>query len=269
MFGDEASVFANPAGLAPIRHLALGASAEEGLNGARLGSAAGAVRISRFTVGFGVMYLDHTGDSVPVPDPAFGGGSGVATGGNVTAYNAMGVGALAYRRGMISLGVSAKGLREYISDGSAAAYEVTGVTGTVGAGITFFDIAAFGFAIENLTGTLSGQGRRYAMPRTVRGGFTINFIDPQGTLRLLTTFDWVRPPGGNAYWVLAAESGVVVGGIGLVGRGGIAAGRSGSDLSDASFGGGVVLGSVRVDYASQGYRGGARRTHRVGVRVVL
>ena len=255
--------------MAPIRHLALGVSGEEGLDGARLGTAAGAVRISRLTLGFGAMYLEHTGDSVPVPDDTLFGGTGIARGPLVSGYNVMGVAALAYRRGMISLGVSAKGLREYVSDGSPQAWRANGITGTVGAGIAFFDIAAFGFAIENLTGTLTGNGRRQTLPRTLRGGFTLNIVDPQGTLRLMTTFDWVRPPGGDAYWVLATETGLVARGVGIVGRGGIATGRSGSELSDASFGAGILLGSVRVDYASQGYRGTARRTHRVGVRVVL
>lgn len=249
VFGDEGSVFANPAGMAPIRHLALGVSGEESLSGARLGTAAGAVRVQRFTLGFGMMYRDASVDTL-------------------TSYEALGVAALAYRRGMLSIGVSAKGLREYAAR-SPRARAVTGATGTIGAGITFFDIAAFGFAIENLTGTLTGNDSSYALPRTVRGGFTINIVDPQGLARLMATFDWVRPPGGDAYWVLASETGLVSRGIGLVGRAGIATGRSGSDLSDASFGAGVLLRSVRVDYSSQGYRGGARRTHRIGVRLVL
>jgi hypothetical protein len=271
VFGDEGSVFVNPAGLAPIRHVALGVSAEERLDGARLGTAAAALRLGRLTFGFGfgLMALDHTGDSIPVPDPAFGGGSGAAVGPQASGYNILGVGAIAYRRGMFSLGASVKGLREYVSDGSADAYVANGVTGTVGAGMAFFDIAAFGFAIENLAGTLSGGGISYSLPRTLRGGFTINFVDPQGTARILTTIDWVRPPEGNAYWVLAGETGIVLSGVGLVGRAGIAAGRSGSPLSDASFGGGLVLRSVRLDYASQGYRGQSQRTHRFGIRWVF
>ena len=269
VFGDEGSVFVNPAGLAPIRHAAIGFSGEARRDRARLGTAAGALRLGRLTFGFGAMYLEHNSDSIPVPDSTLFGGSGAAVGSGTSGYNALGVAALAYRRGMFSVGVSAKGLREYVSDGSPDAYAVNGVTGTVGAGMAFFDIAAFGFAIENLTGTLSGNGRSYSLPRTLRGGFTINFVDPQGTARILTTIDWVRPPRGDAYWVLAGETGLVLRGIGLLGRAGVATGRSGSALSDASFGGGLVLHSVRIDYASQGYRGDPRRSHRFGVRWVF
>lgn len=250
VFGDEASVFVNPAGLAPIRRLAIGASAETAPDRSRLGAAAGALRVGRFTLGFGIAGLEPAGDSIPLE----------------TAYHVMGVGAIAYRRGMISLGVNLKGLREYLSDGSAPASTATAVTGNAGIGIAVFDIAALGFVIENVGGTFHATAARPSLPRTVRGGFAINFVDPQGTARMFTALEWIRPPGGDAYWVLAAETGAVHRGFGVLGRMAVTAGRGPTDQRDASFGGGLVLKSVRIDYATQGFHSSERRTHRLGIR---
>ena len=116
--GDEGSIFVNPAGMAPIHRLVVGISHERGLFGTTLSTGAMALRVGRFDVGLGVMYLDLGGDSVVVPDPAFGGDRGMTTGGVIGAYNGLAVGALAYRRGMISIGASVKYLHESVSDGS-------------------------------------------------------------------------------------------------------------------------------------------------------
>ncbi len=267
--GDVGSVFVNPAGMAPIRHAALGVSVDQGLLGARMGSAAGALRVGRFTLGFGAMYLDYGGDSVIVPDPAFGGDRGIATGALITAYNALGVGAVAYRRGIFSFGANVKALREYVGDGSPTAYTAEGLTGNVGLAMAFFDIAAFGVVAENVGGRLTSGGQRLPLPRTMRVGFTLNFVDPQGTGRFLTTFDHVAPPGDDGYWAIGAEGGFVSAGAGILGRLGLATGRAPSDRGPITVGGTLVVRAVHLDYTYQEYRTAGSGTHRFGVRWVL
>lgn len=266
--GDEGSIFVNPAGMAPIRHTALGMSYERGIFGSTLSSGAAALRVGRFDVGVGVMYLDFGGDSVIVPDPAFGGDRGTVSGQVITAYNALVVGALAYRHGMISVGGSMKYLREQIG-GGASSYAAQGLTGDLGLAIAVFDIMALGATVQNVAGSLStSSGASTPMPRTVRLGFTLNFIDPQGTARFMTTMDWIHPPGGDSYAAFGFEGGVVAGGLGIVGRAGVAAGRAPGDRKPFSVGGGLVVKSVRVDYAWQGYATLGEGSHRFGVRWV-
>src|SRR6185369_10044925 len=130
-----------------------------GLFGTSLSTGAAALRVGRFDVGLGVMYLDLGGDSVVVPDPAFGGDRGMTNGNVISAWNGLAVGALAYRRGMISIGASVKYLQESVSDGGASSPAGTsGVTGDLGGAIALFDIMAIGFSMQNVTGRISSAG---------------------------------------------------------------------------------------------------------------
>jgi hypothetical protein len=268
--GDEGSVFVNPAGLAPIRRLAVGASWERPVVGASLTSGAAALRVGRFDLGLGLLYLDFGTDSVFVPDPLSGGDVGTATGETVTAFHALAVGAVAYRRGMLSVGGSVKYLREYIGAGDSSAYSASGVGGDVGFAIAVFDIAALGAVVQNLGGDLrTSTGTPAPLPRTTRLGFTLNFIDPQGTLRLMATTDWVSPRSGESYWAFGFEGGAASGGMGLVGRVGLAAGREASDRSNVTWGGGVQVRGLRLDYAFQAFEALGEGAHRFGVRWAL
>jgi len=268
LVGDEGSIFVNPAGMAPIRHAAMGLSYERSLLGSRLSTGAAALRVGRFHAGFGFMYLDLGGDSVYVPDPALGGDRGIATGDLITAYSALAVGAMSYRRGMLSFGGSVKYLHERVGSGLGS-YSAHGLTGSAGMAIAFFDIMAIGVVRENIGGHLTDNaGMRSALPGTTRIGFTINIIDPQGAQRLLTTLDWVHPPGGNSYAAYGLEAGMVAGGVGLIGRAGLASGRAASDRKPWSVGAGIVLRSLQVDYAYQGYDALGTASHRFGVRWV-
>lgn len=267
--GDEGSVFVNPAGLAPIRRVAFGVSQERAFFGSTLSTGAGAVRIGRFHLGLGLVYLDLGSDSVIVPDPAFGGDRGLATGALISAYHVLGVGSVAYRRGLLSVGTSVKYLREHIGGGGTGDWTASGLGVDVGVAAALFDIAALGFVVQNIGSDLRTTGGAPApLPRTTRLGFTLNFIDPQGTSRLMATTDWVSPPGGDSYWAIGLEGGVVSGGGGVVGRAGFAAGRAPSDRQDLSYGGGLVFHSIRVDYAFQGYDVTGIESHRIGVRVL-
>src|SRR5687767_15122991 len=53
LVGDAGAMFANPAGIATIRHLSIEGSYEPFLAGSVLSSAALALRVTRFTLGFG------------------------------------------------------------------------------------------------------------------------------------------------------------------------------------------------------------------------
>jgi hypothetical protein len=97
-------------------------------------------------------------------------------------------------------------------------------------------------------------------------GLTLNYTDPQGTFRLLTTGEvqW----GEGTTWILGAEGGIVVGGLagaGLVGRVGVAKRPDNIAGSPLSFGAGVVIGRLQVDYAYRGFET-LGTTHRVGLR---
>jgi hypothetical protein len=264
--GDAGSIFVNPAGLAPIRRVSFGMSYERNPLGTALSTAAVALRVGRLDLGIGVMYLDLGGDSVIVPDPAFGGDRGIATGEIISAYDALAVGAIAYRRGMISLGGSVKYLQESIGGGPATSS--SGVTGDVGGAIALFDIMAIGFSLQNVAGSLSsgGGGAPTKLPRTARVGMTLNIVDPQGSPRLMTTAEWIGPPGGDSYWAFGLEGGVVSSGVGLLGRAGMSAGRAPSDRRPYSLGAAIVVRNLRFEYAWQGFDALGVGAHRFGIR---
>ncbi len=266
--GDEGSVFVNPAGLAPIRHLALGTSYERYLIGSYLVSGAAAFRLGPLDVGLGVQVLNFGEDSVYRPDPAFGGERGQADPGGamVGAYNAVAVGSLAYRFGMLSVGGSVKYLKEHLSIPDTTLYDASGVGFDVGAAAAFFDIAAVGVVVQNLGADLgTSTGTPAALPRTVRAGLAINILDPEETPRLLLVTDWVSPRGAKSYWILGLEGGVVSGGVGLLGRAGLTAGGSPTDRRGLVFGGGLVFHSLRLDYGYQGFDKLGGATHRFGI----
>jgi hypothetical protein len=265
--GDDGNVFVNPAGMAPIRRTTLGGSIGLGPENTRFASASYVLRIGRFDVGFGAMARDW-GDTVVLALPA---GDTTLASSNLASWAVMGVGAAAYRRGILSAGVSGKATREYVADSAGSLWDASGVTGDVGIAITIFDIMAIGATIQNFAGTFTDNlaGPDPALPRTVRAGYTLAMIDPQGTMRLTLTAEWIRPPSRDSYWALAAEGGVSISGVGVMARAGYAAGRSGVDARAPSFGAGMVFGPVRFDYAYQTYSTVAGASHRLGARLAL
>lgn len=252
IIGDASSVFGNPAGLAPIARTALSVSFERYLADSWLGSAAVAVRVSKFDLGFGIHVLDFGSDSAYVPDPAFGGDRGLATGATIGAYDALAVGTLTYRHGLLSAGVGFKALQEHVGVGGDPAANATAFGADIGVAAAFFDIAALGVVVQNVGSGVHGGGGRAPLPHTTRVGFTLNIVDPQGTDRLLTTTEWVAPPGGDSYWIFGFEGGVVSGGVGVLGRIGLIAGRRATALRSPVFGGGLLFHNLRLDYAYQG-----------------
>jgi hypothetical protein len=267
--GDEGSIFVNPAGLAPIRKVALGVSYQRYLLESYLMSGAAAFRVGRFDLGFGVNVLDYGQDTVYRPDPAFGGDRGVADPGGAMAgaYSAEAVGAIAYRFGMFSVGGSAKYLKDHLSIPDTTLYDASGFGFDAGAALAFFDIAAVGVVVQNMGGNLrTSTGTAAPLPRTVRAGFSLNMVDPQGGPRLMVVGDWVSPRGSRDYWIFGVEGGVVSDGVGLLGRAGVATGSAPSDQRSLVFGGSLVFHTLRLDYGYQGFSALGGGTSRFGLR---
>ena len=235
--GDAGGMFANPAAIATVHRIALEAFYLGAPDRTTWDGAALAMRLGRFDWGAGA---EAPGD------------------GSFSSADFLGVSSLVYRAGLIALGGSAKYARQTMGGVTS-----TGWAGDVGLAIAVFDIMAMGVSVQNL-GSSAGTGAR--LPRRTRAGFTMNYVDPQGTLRLLTTVEGQWPESENALVVLGVEGGVVVRGLGLIGRTGYASHPELSGASRLTVGGGVELGRFHLDYAYRAIAAPGRDTHRVGVR---
>jgi hypothetical protein len=244
-------VFSNPAGLATLRHLALEGTYRRGRFNSMLATAALGWRLSQFDVGAGVAYL--AADSQPA--------LGLVRGPLERPYEATAVGSLVYRFGLFALGGSIRELRR-----SSAASLERGRSGDVGAAIAIFDIMAIGFAAQNVSGNWYRK-EALPMPRLVRWGFTMNYTDPQETVRLLSTVEAQWPEGAPARWILGGEAGAVIYGVGVLGR---LAYRTRTAGEPAVTGGGsLTLGSLQVDYAYGSRDPLGAAAHRLGLRLTL
>lgn len=233
--GDAGAIFANPAGLATVRHLAMESSYEPYPAGGTLSTGAVAVRLGVFTWGAGAAALGR----------------------NYTSADLLGVSSLVFRSGMVALGATAKYARETLGGSRIDAW-----AGDAGFAIAVFDLAAVGVSVQNLGGDLGGG---VLLPRRTRAGFTLNYVDPEGTMRLLTTLEGQWPSQGSAFFILAVEGGAVARGMGVLGRVGYVGHSATTSASPFTVGASVEVGRLHLDYA---YRAddalGAR--HRVGLR---
>jgi len=233
--GDAGAVFANPAGLATVHHLAVEGLYEAYPSGATLSTGALALRVSRFTWGAGAAALGQS----------------------YTSADLLGVSSLVFRTGIVALGTSAKYLRETLGGERLDAW-----AGDAGLAFAVFDLMAFGVSVQNIGGDL-GNGTH--LPRRTRAGFTLNYVDPQGTYRLLTTLEGQWPSQGSAVLVLGVEGGVVKRGLGLLARAGYVGRPATAAASPLTVGGSAELGRLHLDYAYQADDAlGAR--HRMGLR---
>src|SRR5438309_373184 len=125
---------------------------------------------------------------------------------------------------------------------------------------------AGGASVQNIGGDLGGG---LHLPRRTRAGFTMNYFDPQGSYRLLTTVEGQWPSrgtgGGSPFLVLGVEGGVVKPGLGLLARVGYVGHSVTTAAAPFTWGGSLELGRLHLDYA---YRAddtlGARQ--RMGLR---
>ncbi len=238
--GDAGGIFANPAALATIHHLAVEASYETFPSGSKFSTGAVALRAGRFTWGAGAAALGRS----------------------YTSDDLLGASSLVFRTGIVALGGTAKYARETIGGARVDAW-----AGDAGLAIAIFDLMALGVSVQNIGGDFGPAAGGVHLPRRTRAGFTLNYIDPQGTLRLLTTVEGQWPVGGSAFVILGLESGVVTRGMGVLGRVGYVGHSGVTTASPFTAGGSLELGGGRLhlDYA---YRAddalGAR--HRMGLR---
>ncbi len=235
--GDAGAIFENPAAIATVHRMAFDGSYQQYVGGTTFGSAALAVRLPRFDWGVGAQAL---GDA------------------SVSSADLLGVSSLVFRTGVIALGGSAKYARQGLGGVTADAW-----AGDAGLAIAVFDIVALGVSVQNFGGDF-GNGTH--LPRRTRAGFTLNYVDPQGTYRLLTTLEGQWPETGSAFVIMAVEGGVVTHGVGLIGRTGYAGHSVASDASPFSFGGSVELGRLHLDYAYRAFAPPTGDTHRFGLR---
>jgi hypothetical protein len=235
LVGDAGAIFANPAGLATIHHLAVEGAYESYPAGTTLSTGALALRAGRFTWGAGAAAVGPTYNQADL----------------------LGISSLVFRTGLVALGTSIKYARETIGGARLDAW-----AGDAGLAIAVFDLMAFGVSVQNIGGDL---GAGFHLPRRTRAGFTLNYVDPQGTYRLLTTLEGQWPVGGSAFVILGVESGMVTHGLGVLARVGYVGHSVATSASPFTAGASVELGRLHLDYA---YRDddtlGAR--HRLGLR---
>ena len=243
--GDASATFLNPAGLATIRNIAIEGAAQRYPDGSLEGMAAGAFRLFQFDLGGGIHYLRFS-DTSAVKDNLQWTASGV------------------YRFGLIALGSTLK----YVSLEDSTGETRRSATVDAGLGIHIFDIMTLAFAAQNI-GSWRVTGGPLQLPVTKRAGLMFNFVDPQGTGRLLTTLDVIWTARAARRTILGVEAGAVLGKVGLVGRMGYGARPEGSGQKEVSLGGGVVLSRFNIDYAWQRRTRLGNQIHRLGLRFTL
>src|SRR5207253_2631078 len=118
--GDAGAIFANPAALATIHHLAVEGSYESFPSGSTLSIGALALRVNRFTWGAGAA----------------------AFGPSYTSADLLGVSTLVFRTGLGALGATAKYARETVGGARVDAW-----AGDVGLAIAVFDLMELGVSV--------------------------------------------------------------------------------------------------------------------------
>jgi hypothetical protein len=263
LLGDAGALFANPAALALVRYVSLEASYHGAPFDAYQATGALGLRLGQLDLGAGLQYFDYGSEPEMVPDPATGGVTGLPTGATVAGREFLAAGTLTYRIGMLALGGSVKAVGQRVSD-----LTDRGVTGDLGLALAIFDLAAFGVAVQNLGGNWT-DASRIVLPGLTRVGFTMNYVDPQESWRLLSTVELQWPEGAGVRALFGVEGGLVVSGVGVLLRGAYASRPAGADLSRLATGGSVTMGGLSVDYAFTPMTLLDGGEHRVGVRLRL
>jgi hypothetical protein len=253
LVGDAAAIFTNPAAVATIGSIGLEVAYQRLQLGASVASGALAVQLGQFHVGLGAQALDYGQERVVV--------GGVETGQNFHPWEGVGVGALVYRRGVLAAGGALKYVHQSLGEVANDGY-----AGDLGLEVAIFDIMAIGFSMQNLFG--GDLGAAGELPRTSRFGFTFNYADPQGVLRLLSTIEGVWAKGRAGRLLLGLEGGVIVYGVGVELRGGYDSRGSATALDRFTVGGGLRIGGFTVDYAYQDADLLGAPAHRFGLRWV-
>lgn len=240
--GYAGSVFENPSGLAPIRTLSVEAALARRPDGSTYNMGAAAARLGAFNIGGGYQYLLY-----PAGEP--------------TRDNVLSVGALTWRRG----GLAAGGGLKYLSVEDSAGVIDRTIVRDLGFTMALWDITALAVSWQNY-GVRAVQGPVIPVPGSFHVGFSLNLIDTYSHGRLLFLLETVWTQGEERRTILGLEGGAVVKGLGLIARVGHGGQPAGSGFSKTAFGGGVLLGNARIDYAYRASSAGDPVTHLFGVR---
>jgi hypothetical protein len=235
-------VFVNPSGIATIGWLSAEGGYARHPDRTTHATGAVAVRLGQFDFGVGYGRLRFS-DSASVR------------------ANNLWIGSVVYRFGLTAFGASLK----HVSVEDSAGTVNESITSDVGLTVAVFDIAALALSVQNL-GRDALSGAALTLPTTTHLGFTLNFVDPQSTIRLLGTVEaiWTESEARRTVW--GFETGVVLGGVGVAGRLGHGGQPVGSGLSKWAFGASVELGRFHLDWAHQSESAFGGGVHRFGAR---
>jgi hypothetical protein len=261
---DSDVLFYNPAGIAPLAGAAA-LSYQKHVEDIGVASGSGAIRLGRLVLGASAIFLDYGDIDEYVPDPDFGGQTGLPTGNTVSASEVAAriSGALPLIDGRLNLGASAG----YVSVDLAGS----------GFGTPFFDVGAqvvlssvtFGAALRNVGGKLSTNGVESDLPTEARVGAMLHLVGPTGIGAIASTDFVAELNSGTSGVVAGIEAGLLPANgsrLGAVGRVGYNAGTGDEGQGNLLLGGGLSLGPLSVDYAYQNYELFGT-LHRIGVRI--
>jgi len=261
---DESALFYNPAQLARIAGTSAGLSVQRYVAATTLGAAAVATPYAHGTVAVGVQLLDYGSEEEVVPDAGVGGQVGVPTGGRVSAQDVVfvaGYGAAVGASRRLRLGIALKIARQHVASvsGSAPAADV-GAGYSLGA----WELSA---ALQHLGTPLTLGAVRAPLPWTWRAGAAAPPLR-RGAVELRPMAEIRQASGGPTTGGVGVEGTWRAGrdGPALAVRAALSTVAAGEDRSPLTFGCGLALGRLVVDYAYESFDllGGA--THRVGAR---
>jgi hypothetical protein len=224
--------------------LSLEAGFSRRLDGSTYAMAAAATRFRSFSIGGGYRYLRFA--------------SAASTFDNLSA-----VAGAVIRYSGIAFGASGK----YVSVEQRNGPVTRSLTTDLAVQVAFFDIAAVALSAQDL-GQVSLSGDGLVLPASLHVGASLNLLDTYSNGRLLATVETVWSSGEHGRTMVGLEAGGVIKGIGIVARAGTGPqpGLAGGLLSRTTFGGSLVLGRARADYAFQRRSALGEKVHLFGVR---
>ena len=242
--GYAGAIFVNPAGIAPIRILSVEAGFSRRPDRSTYAMAAAATRVGPLNLGAGGRYLLFSADSA-------------------TYDNLSWVGAVVYRHGGLAFGASGK----YVAVGERDGPVTRSLAADLAVQVAFFDIAALALSAQNL-GQVGLSGAGLELPASLHLGASLNLLDTYSNGRLLAMVETVWSAGQHGSTRVGLEAGGVLSGLGIVARAGTGPqpGLVGGLLSSTTFGGSILLGKARLDYAFQRRSALGRNVHLFGAR---
>jgi len=210
--------------------------------GSTYGMFAAAARVGAFNLGGGTQYLRFAA-------------------GTPTRDNTLSVGAVTWRRGGLAVGGGLK----YLSVEDSAGTIARTLVRDLGVTLALFDVAALGLSWQN-RGASALSGPTIPIPGSFHLGVALNLIDTYTSGRLLALVETAWTSGEPRRTVIGLEGGAVISGVGLIARIGHGAQSPATEYGKTAWGGGILLGAARIDYAYRRSASGGTPTHLFGVR---